>query len=66
MLQTEAYLMIVITIVIYDCKTFIIQATGQDVIKLFMAIFYECLLISLSVCPWQSFWEYFNVCGKGQ
>jgi hypothetical protein len=34
MLQTEAYL----TIVIYDCKTFIVQATAIYTIKLFKAV----------------------------
>jgi hypothetical protein len=38
MLQTEAYLTIVITIVIYDRKAFIIEANKPNVIILFTAV----------------------------
>jgi hypothetical protein len=38
MLQTEAYLTILLMIVNYNGKTFIIQATGFNVIKLITAV----------------------------
>jgi hypothetical protein len=32
----------IITLVNYNCKTFIVQATGHNVLKLLMTVIYEC------------------------